>query len=626
MTVAFDALVASVTPNFVTLADVQVAEALAVWTATGANSYYCSWNQYDATAVVAGGIYRRLDSVRINGTTLTLRADAAAVDANASSYFFDAAASRIYVRPLTAVHPNTYAFVGAFFTLFFANGPVSFSDRPPYWPLITGELPSFAGELADPLFGATTSETGAVTLLNGDRLFDRLAQKYIWRNKRVTFRLGGASLSFSDFTVVGTMQINGIGVSDEAAVIALESIGRVLNRSIPPANLSEISGFDVEVSESASMPWLFGHARDCNPPFTNVTGGTQDKYFALDDYFAIAGLHALAYYAIARTDGARTIIDPATLTISTQGFSVPRASFPREDYDIWVEFVRNPGTFGNIVEDLLLALGVSPADIDSTAFDAVDANATHPHTLGIYLTEPIEAAEVVRRLEQSAMGQVRIDAAGKWSARLFDPSAADWTLTDEDFVSWEPETELTATLNEVRVQYDNRHANKSSVEASASNDAVLYASETSDSHIVLTYLREREAAEAVANHLLFLKSHPGTKIAFEERGLKLMGAQVGDMVAVTRSRAPVARTGAYEGQLLKLVKLEKTLGPVPIVRGLLWDMGGNADRIARCLDSAVDLNWSAATAAQKAFYGFCCDDDGYIDSADPATRHLKVVW
>lgn len=634
MTVAYDALLASHNPAFVVLAEVKPAERLNVWTAAGGgltNTYYVSWVTQDATSIVPGGIYRRLDSVRQNDTALTSRASTALVNSNLGSYFYDTATSRIYISTTTGANPETFAFIGAWFTLFFSDVAVSFSDQPQYWPVITGSLPTFTSDMPDPLFGSTVSNAGALALMNGDGLFDRLALRYIWRNKKVTFKLGGVGLAYTDFETVGTMLINAATPSDEEFVLGLESMGSVLNRKIPSNgtfgdnNIIPASSLEEGVG-ARPYPWFWGTMTDCKLTFTD-TQGSYEYYRYVDPLFSSGGGLVTALYAIHKTTRARTTLEPFVDYVTGSYYvQVVLALWPAETYEIWADMTRSPSTAGNVLEDLLLQMGEAAANIDSAAFDAVDANATHWHTLGIYLTESVTAADVVRKIEQSGMCRLRNDADGLWSARLFDPSTADWTLTDADFAAWEVDGPLTSSLTDVRAQYAETHATGAFLEASASSDAALFGNETSDSHTVPTYLRDREPAAAMANHMRFFKSHPGVRITFELRAPTMLAAQVGDMVAVTRSRGPVARTGAYEGQLLKLVSLTKTLGPVPTVTGVLWDMGGNADRIARCVGAAVTLHWSAATPTQKAFYGFCSDANGYIDSADPLTRNLKVGW
>lgn len=167
----FAGLLASATPEYILLVEVQPMEILGSWTAAGGgltNTYYCAFSTQIATSVVAGGLYRRLDAVKQNSTSLTSRASAALVDANLGSYFHDTANSRIYVSTSSGASPDTFPLVGAWFTLFFSTSAVDFSNQPLYAPLITGTLPTLVSEMPDALFGVSISETGTVELLNGE--------------------------------------------------------------------------------------------------------------------------------------------------------------------------------------------------------------------------------------------------------------------------------------------------------------------------------------------------------------------------------------------------------------------------------------------------------------------------
>jgi hypothetical protein len=77
---------------------------------------------------------------------------------------------------------------------------------------------------------------------------------------------------------------------------------------------------------------------------------------------------------------------------------------------------------------------------------------------------------------------------------------------------------------------------------------------------VTTYLRDAADAAALAAHLRFLKGRPAARVQFTATTLTLWQARVGDLVAITRDRGPVSRTGRLDGQLFELVRLEKALG------------------------------------------------------------------
>ena len=651
-TAAYLALLAAQSPRFVVLAEVQPMERLAGWTAAGGgltNTWYASFPTYVQTTVTPGGLYRRLDEVRESATALTSRASAALVDANLGSYFHDTTNQRIYVSTSTGANPEGFALVGAWFTLFFATDSFDFTDRQPYLPLITGTLPSFSAERPDPLFGGVISDTGSLTLLNTDGVFDKLSKQWVWSNKKVTFKLGGnytqgtsvTSLAYADFETIGTMRSVGIGVDDEVAVLTLENIGAILNQSLPTATWADLSPTSVGAEFiNLRRPLLFGAVSDC----PTVYHTESDYYRVLHQTDQITSLRWNAVYAIHRGSGARTTlsggrawlgdavgpdydIGPGSGDAGDGLIQIVNATYADETYEIRVDAQISTlagGTFGSFAQNLLLKCGEKLANIDTAAFTAADTAA--PQALGLFLTEMTSAAEIMRTLEQSVNGQVCVGIDGRWTCRVFDPSTpADWTLSDADFEVWEPDDSLKTTLNETRVQYARNPSTGVWTEASRSDSSILYSKETSDSHTVPTYLTSSWDASAQANHLQFFKAVPTMAYAFVERGLTLMAAQVGDLVAVTRSRAPVARTGRFDGQFLILTKIEKILGPVPMVRGVLNDMEGQADRIARC-HSSTTLTWATSTDAEKAVYGYCADTNSYIDATDPLTRALKVAY
>jgi hypothetical protein len=643
VTAAYDALLASATPDFVVLAEVQPMEPLHTWTAAGGgltNTFYAAFSTQIATTVVAGGIYRRLDSVRQNATALTVRASSALVDANLGSYFHDTATNRLYVSTTTGVSPDTFALVGAWFTLFLTSTSVSLSGQPLYSPIITGGLPTLTSEMPDTLFGATISASGSLSLLNGDGLFDRLSKQYVWRNKVVTFKLGGGALAYSDFATIETLRINAIAVDDEQATLQLEEVGNILNKSLPLRTWGDgtYSGSPIPALPQMdifglSQPLVFGEVDSCPMALGDRSAGVSDNWYAFD---ANAGLYGscafLAVYAVNRTTKVAVLLSPG-FDYATSGavVTVTNATYFYETYDIIANlFNVTTGvtpTFGAMALAILRISGESDANIDTAAFTAADAAA--PQVLARYVGEPVIAADLMRELEQSVNGQVYKGSDGRWTCRLLtvDLPASIVELTEPDLVSWIPGEDLRTTLNEVRVRYRHQPLADEWLEASATDDAVLYGAETSDAHRIDTWLTTTAAASALAGHLRFLRGTPAMTIESEQRGLSLISSRVGDLVSVTRTRAPNARTGSYDGHLLRIVKIEKALGgDVPIVKVWLNDLDGQTDRIFRLLPSASTLTWSTATAQEKARYGFLGDANRYLDATDPLTRDGKALY
>lgn len=643
MTAAYDALLASSTPDVVVLVEIQPMEVLNAWTAAGGgltNTYYCTFNSQIQTSVVAGGLYRRLDSVRQNATSLTSRASAALVDANLGSYFHDTATNRLYVSTTSGASPDTFALLGAWFTIFVATTTVSLSGQPLYSPLVAGTLPTTVEEMPDTLFGATHRASGPISLLNGDGLFDRLSKQWVWRNKTVTIKLGGGSLAYSDFTTIETLKINAITVDDELATLQLEDQGNILNKSLPLrtwgdgtfSGLPSTSLPDQKIW-GLSQPLIFGTVVSAPLALGSRTPGVKDDWYAFDSNAGAYGTVTFnAVYAFNRsTKVGVTLTVGVDYTTSGAVVSIINSTYFYEDYDILAtmsQFGTAPShAFGTMGRALLEIAGEPTANIDTAAFTAADTAA--PQLLSRHVGAPIQAADLKREIEQSVNGQIYKGADGRWTCRRLTPDIPSSLveLTDVDFVTWKPETDLRTTLNEVRVRYDHRPYADTWFEKNSTDDAVLYGAETSDAHRLETWLTTEADATAHAQHLRFLRGTPSMTIEAEQRGLSLISARVGDLVSVTRSRAPNARTGSYDGHLLRIVRIEKALGgDVPIVKVWLNDLDGQTDRIFRLQASGTALDWSTASAQEKARYGFLGNTNRYIDAADPLTRDGKKLW
>jgi hypothetical protein len=640
--VTFAELIASDAPDFVVLAEVQPMEVLQNWTAAGGgltNTYSASYSSQIATSVVPGGIYRRLDEVRHNATRLTSRASAALVDANLGSYFYDTANSRIYVSISGGAHPDTAALIGAWFTLFFSSTSVSFSDQPLYAPMVAGELPTLESSMPDSLFGASQSDSGTLTLLNGDGLFEQLSRQYVWRNKIVTFRLGGQSLAYTDYLRFDALRINAIDVSDETMVLTLEDYGTILNKTLPLHTWGDgtvTSGIPVANPAAGingePQPIVLGLVERCPLAYGGLTVTAKDAWYAFDGNLVGYGLcQFVAVYALNRsTLTSVTLTDGIDFTTSGAVLTIINATYTYADYDILAD-LQQLGTlvsprFGTMALAILRICGTPDEHIDLAAFTAADVAA--PQILARYIGAPVIAADLLRELEQSVNGQVYLNNSGVWSCRVLTPDipAGIVELAETDFVTWEPDEEddgFETVLTDVRVRFANRPFADEWLEASASSDATIYGIETIDTHRLDTWLTVRDDATALAHHLRFFRATSAMLTRSEQRGLGLISYHVGDLVSVTRTRAPVARTGRYDGHILRIVRIRKALGSgVPTVTITLTDLDGQVDRIFRLAPSGSTMTWSTATAQEKARYGFLGDTSRYVGGV----KDQKVLW
>src|SRR5678815_1685796 len=315
------------------------------------------------------------------------------------------------------------------------------------------------------------------------------------------------------------------------------------------------------------QPIALGTVFDC----PCVLGGRNglagaDYWYAYDSNILSYGTcDIFNVYAVHRTSKARSLlIEGVHYVVSSAIIEVTDPTYFYEDHDIICSLTQfatlSSPRFGTMALAILRLCGESDANCDLAAFAAADIAA--PQGLARYIGTPILAADLMRELEQSVNGQVYKGSDGRWTCRVLTPDIPSTfvELTDTDFVTWTPTEDLRTTLNEVRVRYSHIPFGDAWFEVSSSDDAVRYGAETSDSHRLDTWLTTEQDARTLAQHLRFFRGTPAMVTESEQRALSLISSRVGDLCPVTRSRAPVGRTGRYDGQFLRIVKIEKSLG------------------------------------------------------------------
>lgn len=618
------------------------------------NLYKVSWLKYPQSTITNGGIYRRLDAIKSSDTnysTFTLVSTKALCAVTGGTYFYDSVTELIYLNTTNGSgalpSPNTFDFVGAWFTIFLGTTEPEFMDGSPiYEPRLTGVLPQIRGQKPDELFGASIWAEGQLEIANSDAIFDSLSKNWIWENKLVTIKIGGAGFTLADYQVVDMMRIQTINVQDTRVILAIQKMSDILNRSLPPNTIAGATQFlgyvgflipktSAVLSDSAQI--IFGTVEDVPLKFLYDTGS-----FATYIIWDYASSFALTFplilistlYAINRTTGERTVLVTSgdingSISDGTYSLFANYAYRDSQGYDLRADIVQLPSNSltyigpGKAAQTVLKLCGESIFNIDTAAFDAADIAA--PYAIGFYLNQLTPAAEVLRRIEQSALMQVYMGANGLWTCRVFNPVASTVSaLVAEDFATWQADVQDQSVLSEVRVQYQLNPATEGFLEVSRTDSSTAVARETSNTHRILTYLRNKWDAQEVCDRYAFIKQKIHALIKTDQRSLNLINAQPGDLVSITRDRAP-SRSGVYSNTPSLIRDIVITLGPKIGVTITLDDMGEVLQLVGVYSDDTGAL-WSSATAAQKDTLCFYSDDSGYIDPADAATRHRKVYW
>ncbi len=644
--------------NRAVLCELQPAEALSGWAAVGGqpNTYSVSWSSLFATTYVPGGVYRRLDEVRQNNLALTVRTSIALVNANLGSYFFDEAASVLYVSTTTGATPASVASMAAVFSLFFGTEAIDDLGGQLYEPRLTGDLPLVQAQAEETFTPSKTFVDGTITLLNTHGPFDRWAKLFAWKNKRARLLLGGGGLPVSDYQVLATLRLEGHpAVRDDVAIFSVRAQASRLEQTVPVTVLTRTAYPTMaDGVEGSYAPLLYGAVKKMPAPCVSsyavanpdITGPPPTLEEQIGPSFLPAAFHTAAFqdvYLVAdpahqalaavtgvwareRSTGALVALPTTAYTVNLAACTVTITDYTyRIDLmDILIDARVATETFGAMVSDLLQILGEPAAGVDATSVSTTDAAVPFP--LGMWIREPTQAVTVVSQWQQSVLGRVWVSRAGVWTVSALDAATAITpvaTLEDYDFARFEPVSRIDPLFARVRCYHAFAPGVQEWQVAEARDDETAYLQETDDAFVVETSLVERVDAELMAQRYRLLAISPDTWIDIDLRGLALMTTEPFDRLSVSRQRAP-SSSGSYVDKRLEVIGFEKRLNP-PGVSIRVGDLSGIADVLDRVRAWASDAipDYASASALERTTYAFWHDDNDVVTTG--VTTH-SVWW
>jgi len=139
-----------------------------------------------------------LDAVYENGVALDEQVSIEYVEATSGSWYHDIASGAVYVHPSTDGNPADLHIAGAFW-LRFTTGPDMEYNGNRYFSLVAADgIPDVSQEAAPVWEGGVSVDDGEVSLVNaeskrfGGNVFDRIAERYVWINRKIIIRAGRA--------------------------------------------------------------------------------------------------------------------------------------------------------------------------------------------------------------------------------------------------------------------------------------------------------------------------------------------------------------------------------------------------------------------------------------------------
>lgn len=509
--------------------------------------------------------------------------------------------------------------------------------------VLVNSTANVAESAVDLIIGRHRTTQGRISLANMDGLFDKPSRAWNWKNKRARYRFGVDDVPLSEYQTTGRLIVDDIEPLEESFSLQLVSSGDAWRQRFPPT--PHFGAGLGEGVEGTRVPVLLGRKNDIVPDLVdNELTNPNEWVYRIADNANQTLYGVLQVVAIERSTRVLTILTLAvdyTVDLPNCAITVNDAFDPgaeiEDKYEILAsaqgqpvaagdtstDFLKLPGELAHYV--LNTFLGYSDAELDLDSFAAADVNA--PYILGFWVKQETDVREVLRGIERSVLGAIRLRDDGIVEFFVWDPwsgSADAIELGDEDFSRFRPDIKMASVYYETTVKYneDLRHPGSFEIET-ATDDKTRYLNDSVQKLSVETYLKSASDAQLIAQRINFLYRGINVEIDFAERGIRMMDHNLYQRVRVTKTRAP-STEGSYDSRLMELLVIEKDL-VTPRVSGRLGDLRGLVEVIGVWTEADAPA-WGAATDEEKAASGFWTDANGLVDPTDPASKNKSLWW
>lgn len=592
-------------------------------------------------------IYRDLTRILENGTTYAEQTSIANVDANAGSYYFDEAASKIYVRCSdSGAADRASIWIVPYFKIYLASG-IGKDGRGKifngiyYEPIFSADqLAAITNEQTDFLAGGGLSFGGLeLKVANPLRFFDKLWSAWSWKNAAVWLYHGGEDLPLTEYALIYAGTIREEAWLGPAVTFDTANYLELLKRNVPvnPCFGSAVRQEDL----GKPLPLLFGEVFGISPLCTNTAPANATEWTIADPAFQTLKQVVAVYDAGAVVSAGSYTVDLTNCKITFSSYT------PTGEVTVWAKGAKISDIPGESSTDLLenaadvvrfflkRILGLGDSQINTAAFTAAKAAlADLPvcklvrfrRNLATYITE----------LERSTLSVLYQDNDGKIGLAAFDPffSAAD-TLANEELGDYKQTSPADKLYAGVKVYYNPRPFDRPEsggvegeddsfdvVEGMNSSARYLDAATTAYRRIP-SWLRTQTAAVTLRDRVLFLTNRAPIELAIDVSGGKLFRRRPGDVLLISRAKAP-SSTGKLESQAFQILSIEKRLAENRVMLKL-DNLNGTAYLVGMwCADGAPA--WASASEQQRLEQGFWTDDDGLVVPGDWTTADKSAWW
>lgn len=587
-------------------------------------------------------------AVKCNGTSFTQRSSIADVESNGNSFYWDRGTSKLYA----AGNADETLFgksIIAVSKIDLATKEKVFSNVY-YDPRITS-VPKLSMRIEETFGGVGQISIGSLSVANADGAFDSRAN-YLWNNAdtKVTLKLGydtaTEDMAYGSYANFGVWGVEDWEVGDMEARLSLKERKARLDVDVP-----------LERFDSTTYPNL--DADDVGEPIPRAYGAIYGARPILID--ESTKTFKVANHAIKSLDEIRLLIDEVWTTSSFTTKDLDNGEFTcdgwQDGYEVSVDFngrKNDDGSLMNnaadIVEDLLEYVGITAAEIDSTAktaaYNSLDFGLNSDDTrktaraISLYLDGSQKLVDVISKINAAVGSFLFVDASGKFHFKVFEPVVGEGlTIYDEtDCLAFLPQVEKGDTASKVFLRYAHRREDDwwrlTTQERTANQyELPVVSAEVLDKEI--EEISAKDDAEYWAQRYLVSDGRP-RKLYKVSLPAKAMALLPGDQIHVKNTRRTF-------DEILECLSIEIDWGQ-GMVRLLCGDLRGwgrdsghwvaDADTLPTRFANLAgygsgSLAWNASwddeiKAWARQNVGYWTDANGFANSSDPDS--LISTW
>lgn len=657
------------------------------------NSYQIIVDPFVSQDKTPGGILAEVVSVLANDTKLTNVASPWIVEGSQNSFFynlfglteqqeailgvnilglavlgvgdssFDTNALIIHVADTNGVTvvPTQFDAIAMGRKMYFATQSKVFNNRL-YEPRVDDRTEISFKEMSDDImFGLSKAVgSGSLKIMNGDGVFDKLFNRFIWNNGDVTIRFGGTGLTFSQFQTIGSYKIEGDPKFDFNAIEFQIRDDQKLAEQFMPTNrfvLTDFPNID-PASIGKPKPLLIGKKLNITPI---AVGDTTNIHIYMVSDPALGGVSSFDEIRLVDTDGkvtdtlavpsahVQTTVAGGTFAIlpSFSGNQVPSNTNcrvdakgvrplsnpllgdpnPAIDWETSTDYLKFYGEIMGFIYTQVLGLPIE--NFDGAAARVADAEFPYQH--GLWIKDSKQAKVYIRQFETGVLGRTIRTLDGKIKPTVFSPMTdfdALANLLDVDVVEFNPTQQLESgkIFSHIDVLYDIDPSSGETQLKQAFEDRTryLYLNGNAETRTLETALTEDADAVDLAQRVRFISRLPTLRVTIPETGMSMMNANIADRVLITVARGPDA-SGQWVQKLMEIDTIERYFAPVPKVVLTLNDLLGIGGTVSRWVESDAPT-YLSSTSEQRSRAGFWSNDQGLVDPLTASTREIKLFF